>query len=117
MTKTYWRKTETFKKCSVDYKINLPVPKTKLEDGTRYYKGRSKHKRVVKWLCEILAEDVMSTSEILNELHKKTYVYNGNKVNIKHIPSQQKLLNILRIYPEFIRVNAKTERPALWGLR
>ena len=35
----------------------------------------------------------------------------------KYLPSVNKLVSILYANPEFIRVNAKTERPALWGLR
>ena len=87
----------------------------KLEDGT--LRRRSKHTRIAKWISEILKDDVLSTNEILKELENKTYTYNGYKVNIKHIPSQQRLVNILTKYPEFTRVNCKKERPALWGLR
>ena len=55
--------------------------------------------------------------KIHGELENKTYSYSGYEVNIKHIPSQQRLVNILTKYPEFIRVNCKKERPALWGLK
>ena len=88
---------------------------TKLVDGT--LRRKSKHTRIAKWVADILKGDIMSTNEILDELENKTYTYSGHKVKIKHPPSQQKLVNILSKYPEFIRVNDRKERPALWGLK
>ena len=88
---------------------------TKLVDGT--LRRKSRHTRIARWVSEILEEDIMSTYEILTELKNRTYRYNGREVPIKNVPSLQRLVNILNKYPEFTRVNAKTERPALWGLK
>ena len=35
----------------------------------------------------------------------------------KYLPSMNKLVSILYANPEFTRVNAKKDRPALWRLR
>ena len=78
----------------------------KLEDGT--LRRRSKHTRLVKRLTELLSDDVLSTKEIMDNL---------NKTWKNSSPSQQRVVNILTRYPEFIRINSRKERPVLWGLR
>jgi hypothetical protein len=78
----------------------------KLVDGT--LRRRSKHTRLVKRLNELLSDDVLSTKEIMDNL---------NETWKNSSPSQQRVVNILTRYPEFIRINSRKERPALWGLR
>ena len=84
-------------------------------DGTRIYGNKRKNGRLIKWVIDILDGDVLSTNEIMEALKDMKMTHNNNPP--KYLPSVNKLVSILYANPEFIRVNAKTERPALWGLR
>ena len=84
-------------------------------DGTRIYGNKRKNGRLIKWVIDILDGDVLSTNEIMEALKDMKMTHNNNPP--KYLPSVNKLVSILYANPEFIRVNAKTERPTLWGLR
>ena len=84
-------------------------------DGTRRKEAYRKNVRIIKWVIGILDGDVLSTNEIMEALKDMKMDHNNNPP--KYLPSVNKLVSILYANPEFIRVNAKTERPALWGLR
>ena len=84
-------------------------------DGTRRKEAYRKNARIIKWVISILDGDVMSTNEIIELLKDMKMEHNNSPP--KYLPSVNKLVSILYANPEFIRVNAKTERPALWGLR
>ena len=84
-------------------------------DGTRRKEAYRKNVRIIKWVIGILDGDVLSTNEIMEALKDMKMHHNNNPP--KYLPSVNKLVSILYANPEFIRVNAKTERPALWGLR
>jgi len=84
-------------------------------DGTRIYGNKRKNGRLIKWIIDILDGDVLSTNEIMEALKDMKMTHNNNPP--KYLPSVNKLVSILYANPEFTRVNAKTERPALWRLR
>ena len=85
------------------------------DDGTRIYGNKRKNGRIIKWVIDILDGDVLSTNEIMEALKDMKMTHNNNPP--KYLPSVNKLVSILYANPEFTRVNAKHERPALWGLR
>ena len=85
------------------------------KDGEIRKEAHRKNARVIKWIIDILGGDVLSTNEIMEALKDMKMTHNNNPP--KYLPSVNKLVSILYANPEFTRVNAKTERPALWGLR
>jgi len=85
------------------------------KDGEIRKEAHRKNARIIKWVIQILDGDVMSTNEIMEALKDMKMEHNNNPP--KYLPSVNKLVSILYANPEFIRVNAKTERPALWGVR
>ena len=85
------------------------------KDGAIRKEAHRKNARVINWIIDILEGDIMSTNEILEGLRNikiKPYGYQP-----KNLPSMNKLVSILYANPEFTRVNAKKDRPALWRLR
>tara|TARA_R100000315_G_C5098059_1_gene56228 strand:- start:59 stop:328 length:270 start_codon:yes stop_codon:yes gene_type:complete len=85
------------------------------KDGEIRKEAHRKNARIIKWVIDILEGDIMSTNEILEGLRNikiKPYGYQP-----KNLPSMNKLVSILYANPEFTRVNAKKDRPALWRLR
>ena len=85
------------------------------KDGEIRKEAHRKNARVINWIIDILEGDIMSTNEILEGLRNikiKPYGYQP-----KNLPSMNKLVIILYANPEFTRVNAKKDRPALWRLR
>ena len=85
------------------------------KDGAIRKEAHRKNSRVINWIIDILEGDIMSTNEILEGLRNikiKPYGYQP-----KNLPSMNKLVSILYANPEFTRVNAKKDRPALWRLR
>ena len=85
------------------------------KDGEIRKEAHRKNSRVINWIIDILEGDIMSTNEILEGLRNikiKPYGYQP-----KNLPSMNKLVSILYANPEFTRVNAKKDRPALWRLR
>ena len=85
------------------------------KDGEIRKEAHRKNARVINWIIDILEGDIMSTNEILEGLRNikiKPYGYQP-----KNLPSMNKLVSILYANPEFTRVNAKKDRPALWRLR
>ena len=85
------------------------------KDGEIRKEAHRRNARVINWIIDILEGDIMSTNEILEGLRNikiKPYGYQP-----KNLPSMNKLVSILYANPEFTRVNAKKDRPALWRLR